>query len=395
MNIKDFLNRFNQWFAPAAETNSEDACKTSVGLKPSVVSKPSVERKARTKSAAQRRSAWWQARKAAAKAKRVRQQEAAHTQTKAAASQRAVPRKSAYQLIPEGATLLIDTANVLGAMDPRHAAHKLETIETSLVSRGFKTLFFIENRSLKWTCCKQETQGEKDALESFCNKSNVTRVCGSSDADLVILQMARALPDSVCVTRDRFRDYAVTYSEIVGTKRHRTCAAVTLDDKVVLSIDGLRDPIVIERETPQTAVVPEAVASDEVVFENVPQTILTEEVEASEAVFGEEVAVPVSAKPSRKGLLGVGDACRAKGNVAKAVALYGRAAKKDPSAYFDIADLYSDDEDGEIGYRRSEEFTQLGLKNAKKLRERKLRQARLRAEMHRGGGWFHKYRRAA
>ena len=151
----------------------------------------------------------------------------------------------------------------------------------------------------------------------------------------------------------------------------------------------------IEREAPQTAVAPEAVAPDEVVFENVPQTILTEEVAVSEAVLGEEVAVPVSAKPSRKGLLGAGDICRAKGNVAKAVTLYGRAAKKDPSVYFDIADLYSDDEDGEISYRRAEKFTQLGLKNAKKLRERKLRQARLRAEMHRGGGWFHKYRRAA
>ena len=376
MNIKNIMNLIGQWFAPVAETNSEDACKTSVGFKPSVVSKPGVERKARTKGAVQRRRAWWQARKAAKKAKRIRQQKAAHVQAKATSAQKAVPRKPAYQLIPEGAMLLIDTANVLGAMDPRHAAHKLATIETSLVSRGFKVAFFFENRALMWTRCQQETQGEMDALEAFCKKSNVTRVLGKSEADLVILQAARALPDSVCVTRDRLKDYCGVYSEIVGTNRHRSCTAVTLDDKILLTIEGLRDPVVIENEAQQMVSPVEAGSSDGTVTEKIPQAVLTEAADAQEPV-------EAPARSPRKGLLGVGDICRAKGNVAKAVALYGRAAKKDPSAYFDIADLYSDDEDGEIGYRRAVKFTQLGLKNAKKLRERKLRHARLRAEMHR------------
>ena len=296
-------------------------------------------------------------------------------------AQKTASRKPAYHLIPEGATLLIDMANILGAMDPLHAAHTFATIEATLVSRGFRALFFVENRALMWMCCHQENQNERNALEAFCGKSNVTRVSGKGEADLVMLQTARSLLGSICVTRDRFRDYAATYSEIVGTKRHRTCAAVTLDDKVLLSIDGLRDPIAIEREIPQTVVVTETI-SEESVSKGVPQTVLTEE-------------VATSAQPSRKGLLAVGDACRAKGDVAKAVALYGRAAKKDPSIYFDIADLYSTDEDGEAGYRRAVKFTRLGQKNAKKLSERKLRQARLRAEMHRGGCRLSGWRRAA
>lgn len=356
MDIKNFKKLFNQWFAPVDWANAE------------------------------------MPRKAAAKSKCVRRQKAKVMQTKAPVVQNGISRKPAYQLIPEGATLLIDTANVLDAIGSRHAAHVLATIESSLASHGFKTFFFIENRALMWTRCHQESQSEMDALEAFCKKSNVTRVSGSSEADLVILQAARAISDSVCVTRDRLRDYVEVYPEIVGTKRHRSCTAVTLDDKILLTIEGLRDPVVIEKEVPQTVVAPESIPVAENVSEKVPQNVLTN---AADALEMDSQEVASSVKPLRKGLLGVGDICLAKGNVAKAVALYGRAAKKDPSVYFDIADLYSDDEDGEIGYRRSEEFTQLGLKNAKKLRERKLRQARLRAEMHRGGGWFHKYRRAA
>jgi hypothetical protein len=335
MDIKNFKKLFNQWFAPVDWANAE------------------------------------MPRKAAAKSKCVRRQKAKVMQTKVPVVQNGISRKPAYQLIPDGATLLIDTANVLDAIGSRHAAHELATIESSLVSHGFKTFFFIENRALMWTRCHQESQSEMDALEAFCKKSNVTRVPGKSEADLVILQTARALPDSVCVTRDQLKDYRDVYSEIVGTKRHRSCTAVMLDDKILLTIEGLLDPVVIEKEAPRPVVAPEAIPVAENVSEKVPQAILPEEVAAS-------------VKPLRKGLLGVGDACRAKGNVAKAVALYGRAAKKDPSVYFDIADLYSDDEDGEIGYRRAVKFTRLGLKNAKKLRERKLRHARLRAEMHRG-----------
>lgn len=289
---------------------------------------------------------------------RLQRAKAVHARPKATFMQHGGSRKPAYQLIPRGATLLIDTANVLGAMDPRHAAHKLETIETSLVSRGFKVAFFIENRALAWMCNQQETQAEMDALETFCQKSNVTRVFGESEADLVILQTARAIPNSVCVTRDRFRDYVKVYPEIVGTKRHRMCTAVPLDDKVLLTIDGLRDSIMIEHAASQM-------------------------VTAAEMLPPEEKVAAAFAKPSRKGLLGVGDACRAKGNVAKAVALYGRVAKKDPSVYFDMADLYSDDEGGEKNFRRAVKFTQLGLRNEKKIREHRLRRARLRAEAHR------------
>lgn len=92
----------------------------------------------------------------------------------------------------------------------------------------------------------------------------------------------------------------------------------------------------------------------------------------------------------RKGLLGAGDACRAKGDMEKAIACYSRVAHKVPSAYFDIAEIYANEHPGNL---IAQKYAKLGERNAKKSRQCAKRRARIRAERRRIGaanaGWMH------
>lgn len=301
------------------------------------------------------------------------------------------PAKSNYRLIPDGATMLVDTANVLGAMGPQHAAHRLSAIERSLSERGHEMVFFIENRTLGWLRYNQDTPEEVDALEAFCSKSNVSKVGG--EADLPILQAACVFPDSVILTRDHYEEYSETFPEVVGSERLCNCSSVMVGGKTLLSIVGLRDAIVIDdiqNPAPATA----ADAEEEVAV--VPTEI---EVAADAEELVEEPvtrALPSFAvRTMRKGLLGVGDACREKGDFTRALTCYGRIARKDPAAYYDMADIYSDNRSGLSDARVALKYQRLGQKNERKFRQCRLRCARLRAEGRRTGHHIRGLMRAA
>lgn len=274
-------------------------------------------------------------------------------------------KKSNYRLIPGGTTMLVDTANLLGAIGPQHAAHRLSVIESALSELGHKVFFFIENRAMGWARYNQDTPEEADALEAFCSRSNVSKVGG--EADLPILQAASAIADSVILTRDHYEEYGDVFPEIVGSDRICSCSSVTVDDKTLLSIVGLRDAIVIDGEL-QSPI--ENVAGD------------GNNVQVTEPA---ETAGTMAVRPTRKGLLGVGDILREKGAFAKALACYGRIAKKNPEAYYDMSDIYADCESGIGDARVSLKYHRLGQKSERKLRQCKLRRARLRAEGRRTG----------
>ena len=270
-------------------------------------------------------------------------------------------KKPDYHPIPSGTTFLIDTANVIGALGPEQAAHKLSVIKDALVAHGYKAVFFLEYRSLSWMCGNQDSESEVAALKAFCSKPNVSKVSG--EADLPILQAASEIPDSVIVSRDHFDDYRGTYPDVVGSDRHCTCSSAVIDGKTFFTIRGLRDAIVID---------------------NGPEEILVLEDRPEPQ---DKPIAPMSAL--RKGLLGAGDACRTKGDFEKAIACYSRIAHKVPSAYFDIAQIYAD------AYRvdlTAQKYVKLGERDARKTRQCAMRQARIRAERRRIGasntGWM-------
>lgn len=270
-------------------------------------------------------------------------------------------RKPDYSLIQKGVTFLVDTSNLFGVIGPKQAAHKLSVIEDALVKCGYKVFFFIEYRTISWLRGNQDMESEVAALEAFCSKQNVSKVSG--EADLPILQAAKVIPDSVIVSRDHFDDYRKVYPEIVGSDRHRSCSSVEIVGKTLLTIPGLSDAIVIEPEP------------DEEIL-----------------VCDDRPALKKPIAPLcdlRKGLLGTGDAYRAKGDLEKAVACYDKAARKVPSVYFEIAEIIADKYHGN---QAAQKYAKLGERDAKKARQCAMRKARIRAERRRIGasnaGWL-------
>lgn len=270
-------------------------------------------------------------------------------------------RKPDYSLIQKGVTFLVDTSNLFGVIGPKQAAHKLSVIEDALVKCGYKVFFFIEYRTISWLRGNQDMESEVAALEAFCSKQNVSKVSG--EADLPILQAAKVIPDSVIVSRDHFDDYRKVYPEIVGSDRHRSCSSVEIVGKTLLTIPGLSDAIVIEPEPDEEILV------------------------CDDRPAPKKPIAPMC--DLRKGLLGAGDACRAKGDLEKAIVCYRRVAHKVPSAYLDIAEIYADKY---LGNQAEQKYAKLGERDAKKACQRAMRKARIRAERRRIGasnaGWM-------
>lgn len=159
-------------------------------------------------------------------------------------------RKPTYHPIAPGAVLLIDTANLFGAIGHDNAAHNLECILQKLQEWGYGVVFFMERRTQTWCVCQQDSPSAAGAFMDFCAKSNVTLVDGESD--LAMLQVARSVDNAVCCSRDRFKDYADAYSDIVNGPRKRSFSSVQINKKKCLSIEGVPAAIVLEmpREAP-------------------------------------------------------------------------------------------------------------------------------------------------
>ena len=130
-----------------------------------------------------------------------------------------IQRKPDYTLVALGTTLLVDGANIIGKLGVNDAMNILRTIRTEIESRGYKAIIFLEHRAYTWLKCNQGSDEKRSALVRFVEKGGVSLVNG--EADLVILQCARQIPGSVCLSDDGFSDYRNVFGDIVGTSRVR------------------------------------------------------------------------------------------------------------------------------------------------------------------------------
>lgn len=259
--------------------------------------------------------------------------------------------KPQVKLIPNGTVLLVDLANVLGAFSERKlrasfAVPLFKALQKDLTALGYKPHFLLERRALEWVVRCQTDIDKGRLFRRLCaDTDTVSIVCGSkAEADFPLLQMASALPDSVCVSRDRFRDYATAFPDIVGTNRVRTFALRTIPGDRVPSvfIDGIKAPIrLTETEVPSEGVVTPT--------EKDADSKATPSRDPS-ALPAHTSPEPVLPQPIRKR--------------ETSIRRLSQLAKKDPENYFALAELYSASEDAEE-LKLSAKLDALGRKRMK------------------------------
>ncbi len=296
------------------------------------------------------------------------------------------PRKPAYQPIESGTVFLWDTANLLGATGAENAAQTFKTIAQTLTGQGYKALFFIERRCLTWALCNQRTEDEVAELDAFVRQGDVVVVedggNGAGEADCAILQMAEALPGSVCVTRDHYEDYAHVYPDIVGTNRIRSFSVAKTCGKTMILVNGITHAIVVENGQGQVGVAPNAsnvsVSAPET-LPVVPQVV---------APIAAKVVVPVAETGNsirhRSGLLRAAGECVRRGDAQGAVRIYEKVAKREPAAYRALAEMYRGGKGVPVDGKKATRYERLARKSEKSRRARNMRERRLRAEAIRG-----------
>ena len=271
------------------------------------------------------------------------------------------PRKPDFVPIAAGATFLWDAANLLGMAGVENAARTFDAISGSLSEQGYKTMFFIERRCLTWALHNQRSTDEAAELDAFSRRSDVVVVGdggnGTGEADCAILQMAEALPGSICVTRDRYEDYAHTYPGIVGTNRIRSFSVAKIEGKTMVLVNGIAHAIVVPPAISQHADVTDAPAKAEIA-------------------------------DGRHGLLAVAEECLRRGDEQAAVRIYEKVAKRDPTAYRALAEMYRGGTAVSADAKKAVRYERLARASEKRCRERSLRERRMRAESIRGDRHF-------
>ena len=160
-------------------------------------------------------------------------------------------RKQDRKVLPTGTFFLFDTANLLAGLGHKHAARTLEKVFENLVSQGYRVIFFLERRSYAYVCARQDSVQDITMFKAFAKREDFVlldeeRGGERSEADDVMLQLAEVLPDSVCISRDRFRDYAAIHPDVVKSGRVRRFRVLSLDNKMYIMIMGLKQAIVID-----------------------------------------------------------------------------------------------------------------------------------------------------
>ena len=191
-------------------------------------------------------------------------------------------------MLPTGTYFLFDTANLLTdrLVGYKHAARILEAISRDLDSQGYRAVFFMEYRSFVHVCAKQDSAQDVDMFKVFAKRKNFVLLYEESgeervEADEAILQIAEVRPDTVCISNDRFKDYAAIHPDIVMSGRVRMVNVVDnfAGTKYIL-IRGLKKPIEINVEGNVAAsvvawpVVPEVKASPISVKGNVAASVV-------------------------------------------------------------------------------------------------------------------------
>lgn len=295
-------------------------------------------------------------------------------------------RKRDYQPLKKGTTFLVDTANLVGKLGPEHVAERLTAVAASLEARGYRTCFFWEHRAFKWARWNQLNAADVAALEAFARRKDVSLV--GEESDLAMLQAARTIADSVLVTQDRLRDYAASYADIVATARHRAFSVATVGGHRLLTIYGLREaieilPVAAVSVSKASPVEPAPKAESAPKAPQVPAAA-AEVVEEGRWELDQNVVRARAAKPvfvpDRKGLLGVADACLARGEAKRAFALIDQVARKRPKFYRDIANAFANGQGVAPDVRKASHYDGLADRREKALRELRRRRKRLAAE---------------
>jgi hypothetical protein len=270
------------------------------------------------------------------------------------------PHKPDFQPIPDGTVFLWDVANLFGKIGPGDAAWKLDSIARSLEAQGYRSLFFIERRSLTWAMHNQLSASDAAALDEHAHRDDFSIVADGGmgrkdEADCAILQVAEAIPNAVCVSHDHYGDYAKAHSGIVGTDRVRSFTVTRLDDTLFISINGLKCAIVVETKREETVCDSEMAS-------------VREAISASVADVGVEGC--------HRGLLAVADEYMRRGDAKNAERVYAKVAKKNPAAYLAMADMYREG----VGVRPD-----VKKASVKRVKEREVRDRRRRVQSIRCG----------
>ena len=267
--------------------------------------------------------------------------------------------KPDFKPIPSGSLILIDLANIFGKVGPAHAARVLETIASTLDKDGYRTLFFIERRTLGWLIHNQDSVAEGDALMDFCRRGDVSLVGG--EADLPILQTLEVEVGSYAVSGDGFSDYAKEFPDVVGTKgRIRKFSFARVGERLNISIDGVRHMVVVPMHDEAAKLHEE------------PAAQLDSDVAGVKDISTDTVPTE---HPKRKSASKVHI-----GKVSSAIRYLGKVAKKDPLGYFELAELFGSGAcGGKTDAKKAARYEKLGREFCKRQREMAKRYSRLNA----------------
>lgn len=211
-----------------------------------------------------------------------------------------------FSPIPCGTIFLFDGANLLGRTGGLHAAALFGGLSGELSSRGFQTLFFLERRALTWAICHQSSVSDSLALQEFSKRPDFIVIeeveggYGTAEADAAILDFAEEVPNSLCVSGDRFRDYHELHPTLVGTTRVRSVDITSVSGGGMrVTVAGLEAPIYLS-----------------------------------------ESCCSVRHHAANARLFRAAERARRHGAVARARSLYALLAKSDPAAFSALAALF-------------------------------------------------------
>lgn len=290
-----------------------------------------------------------------------------------------VYRKPDYKVIERGTLFLVDVANLFGDAVFEDAANALRTIREALVSRGYRAVFFLERRAFTWLCCHQESDLKAEALRQFVKHESFSLVNG--EADLGILQCARQIPNSVCLTNDHLNDYRAAFGEIVGTLRVRSFSWAKIDKCLYLSVNGLADAIVVRPKVEEP--VAQKAQDDAEDRPSGERVALSAEADVADtpSCHCDEVREEKMLRPAKQGgnmaILSLGRSMLEKGCAEKALACFDKAARKGVAdGYRAIAGAYATGNGVEKSDKMAAKYMKLAAKKERAARQRERRLAR-------------------
>ena len=275
-------------------------------------------------------------------------------------------RKPAYEPCPKGTLFLFDLSNLLGEIKGRRGADWGEAIERSLTSAGYEVRFFAESRNLAWASHQEESSEGAARMLALESRDFVTVIAGKAEADLAMMQVASAIPGSVCVSRDRFKDYMKEFPGIAGTDRVKSFSVTNATGKKLLLIDGVHDPIVLEDTL---APVVDAGASHGAEKRGYMDSFGENGTISADAREVRRIAGPENYASRRNGDFPIGE----------------NASRHNPETFYALADQYADGD--EADHKLARKYEKLGRTMEKRRREIAMRERRQYAEIRKQCGY--------